>query len=98
MPQIIVTPEAAAALESLITSHSLPADTRERFRRSIKPLESFPYLGRDLEGEGYEGLQFVLGPWRWMVIVYKYEQETDAIGVLSVQDARASSAATNFRA
>jgi plasmid stabilization system protein ParE len=97
VPQVIVTPEAEAALDRLIKTHSLPADTRERLRRSIKPLESFPYLGRDLDGEGFAGLQFVLGPWRWMVVVYEYDVSTNTIGVLSVQDAHSSSAATNFR-
>lgn len=91
-------PEAVRALDRLIVSHSLPADTRERFRHSIRSLETFPRLGRELEGGGYDGLRFVLGPWRWMVVVYAYDEAGDLVGVLSVQDARASTAATNFRA
>lgn len=98
MARAIVTPEAVATLERLIVSHSLPADTKERFRHSIEHLETFPRLGRELEGGGYDGLRFVLGPWRWMVVVYEYDQATDVVGVLSVQDARSSTAATNFRA
>ena len=98
MARVIVTPEALAALDRLIVSHSLPADTKERFRRSLKPLETFPRLGRELEGGGYDGLRFVLGPWRWMVIVYEDDEARDVVGVLTVQDARASSAATNYRA
>lgn len=87
-----------AALDRLIVSHSLPVDTKERFRRSIERLETFPRLGRELDGGGYDGLRFVLGPWRWMVVVYAYDDAADAIGVLTVQDARSSAAATNFRA
>ncbi len=98
MPQVVVTPEAVAALDRLIITHSLPADTRERFRRSIKPLEAFPRLGRELEGDGYDGLRFVLGPWRWMVVVYEHGEANDTVGVLTVQDARASTAATHSRA
>ena len=98
MPQVVVTPEAVAALGRLIVTHSLPADTTERFRRSIKPLESFPRLGRELEGGGYEGLRFVLGPWRWMVVVYEYDVANDTVGVPTIQDARSSTVATHFRA
>lgn len=95
---MIVTPEAVAALDRLIVSHSLPADTRERFRRSIEHLGTFPRLGRELEGGGYDGLRFVLGPWRWMVVVYEYGEADDVVGVVTVQDARSSTAATNVRA
>jgi len=79
----------------LIVSHSLPPDTKERFRRSLEPLETFPRLGRELEGHDYGGLRFVLGPWRWMVVVYEHDESRDLVGVLSIQDARSSSAATN---
>jgi hypothetical protein len=33
-----------------------------------------------------------------MVIVYEHDEAGDVVGVLSVQDARASSPATNYRA
>ena len=98
MARVIVTPEAVSALNRLIVSHSLPTDTTERFRRSLQPLEMFPRLGRALEGHGYDGLRFLLGPWRWMVIVYEHTEASDTVGVLTVQDARSSSAATNYRA
>jgi len=98
MARIAVAPEAVAALDRLIVSHSLPADARDRFRRSIEPLETFPRLGRELEGIGFEGLRFVLGPWRWMVVVYEYDEAADVVGVLTVQDARSPTAATSRRA
>lgn len=98
MPRVVLTPEAVATLDRLIVTHSLPADTKERFRRSLAPLETFPRLGRELEGGGYEGLRFVIGPWRWMVAVYEHDDAGDVVGVLTVQDARSSTAATNVRA
>lgn len=97
MARVVVPPEALAALARLIVSHSLPADTKERFRWSVRPLETFSRLGRKLEGGGYDGLRFVLGPWRWMVIVYEYDEASDLVGVLTVQDARSSKAATGYR-
>jgi plasmid stabilization system protein ParE len=98
MARVIVTPEAVAALDRLIITHSLPADTMQRFRRSLEPLEAFPHLGRELVGGGYDGLRFVLGPWRWMIVVYEHDEANDTVGVLTVQDARSSAAATHFRA
>jgi hypothetical protein len=98
MPRVVITPEAVAALDRLIVTHSLPVDTKERVRRSLRPLEAFPRVGRELEGGGYDGLRFVLGPWRWMVVVYEYDETSDTVGVLTVQDARSSTAVTSFRA
>jgi plasmid stabilization system protein ParE len=83
---------AAAALEDLnrlIRSHSLPGDTRERVKRSIAPLERFPLLGAALPGR-WSGFRFVLGPWRWMILVYAYLEEEDRVVVLTIQDGRSS--------
>lgn len=98
MARVIVMPEAVVALDRLIVSHSLPVDTKDRFRRSIEHLEMFTRLGPKLQGEGYDGLHFLLGPWRWMVVVYEYDEARDDVGVLTIQDARSSAALTNFRA
>jgi plasmid stabilization system protein ParE len=98
MAKVIVSPAAADALAQLILTHSLPADTKERVRRSTAPLREFPQLGRELEGDGYSGLRFLLGPWRWLVIVYAYEADADEVWILTIEDARASTAVTNYRA
>jgi plasmid stabilization system protein ParE len=97
MPRVIVSPAAAASLDRLIATHSLPPDTRERFRRSIAPLVEFPQLGRALEGPGYDGLRFVLGPWRWMAVVYEHGADDDEVHILAVEDARSAGPATSHR-
>ena len=97
MARVIVSPVAAEALARLIVTHSLPAHTRERFKRSLSPLEEFPLLGRALDGGSSLGLCFILGPWRWMVIVYAHDPETDEVRIVTVEDARSSNAATNYR-
>jgi plasmid stabilization system protein ParE len=97
MTSVVVSPEAADSLARLIVSHNLPADTRERVRRSIRPLAEFPLLGRSLEGGGYDGLRFVLGPWRWMVVVYEHDVTGEVVNILAIEDARSSTAATNYR-
>lgn len=84
---------AVADLERLIVTHSLPADTRGRVRSSLEPLADFPLLGPELGGR-WAGLRFVLGPWRWMLIVYQYDAEEDRVVVLTIQDARSSRAPT----
>jgi plasmid stabilization system protein ParE len=90
---IVVTPTAQADLAGLIQSHSLPASTVARFRRSVEPLASFPLLGSVLEGR-WSGLRFVLGPWRWMIVVYIYDQERSPIAIITIQDGRSARAAT----
>lgn len=85
--------DAVKDLERMIITHSLPPDTRERVRRSLRPLEQFPRIGRQLEGR-WKPLRFILGPWRWMLILYSYEEPDDLVLVVAFQDARSSAAAT----
>lgn len=90
---------AAAAVEdlrALIRTHSLPADTAARVARSLRPLERFPLLGPELTGR-WEGFRFVLGPWRWMLLVYVVLEAGDRVVVVTVQDARSSTAVTASR-
>jgi hypothetical protein len=36
----------------------------------------------------------ILGPWRWMLIVYDLDESSNLVLVLTIQDARSSAAAT----
>ena len=94
MAAVIVTPTALRNLERLIETHSLPADTRERFRRSLQSLMEFPLLGASLHGR-WTPFRFVLGPWRWMIVVYAYEPDRDRVLIVTIQDARSARAATS---
>jgi hypothetical protein len=91
--RVIVAPAAAADLERMIATHSLPGDTRARFRRAVEPLTRFPLLGAPLEGR-WADYRFGLGPWRWMLIVYAYDPESDVVAIATVQDGRTSFAPT----
>ncbi len=93
MARVELSATAVEDLERLIVTHSLPSDTRPRVRRSLRVLEQFPLIGRELGGR-WEGTRYVLGPWRWLLVVYRYEHSEDRVVVLSVQDARSSAAAT----
>ena len=77
----------------MIASHSLPEDTPTRVRRSIQPLERFPLLGAPLKGR-WHTYRFILGPWRWMLIVYAYDAGADLVAIATIQDGRTAQAAT----
>ena len=96
MAQVLVTPAAREDLERMIRTHSLPADTVARVAGSLRALESFPLLGPALEGR-WDGFRFVLGPWRWMIVVYLVDDARERVSVVTIQDARSSSAATGTR-
>jgi hypothetical protein len=96
MARVLVAPSAAADLAQLITTHSLPADTGARVARSIEPLARFPLLGAPLEGR-WSDYRFVLGPWRWMLIVYAFDPDSDVVAIATIQDARGAAAVTGAR-
>lgn len=77
----------------MIATHSLPADTRSRVRRAIEPLARFPLIGAPLEGR-WDSYRFILGPWRWMLIVYAYDPEADTVAIATVQDGRTAHTVT----
>lgn len=91
-----MTEAAARSLAGLIDSHSLPADTRACVRESLAPLERFPRLGPLLD-HATPDVRFLLGPWRWLVIVYTYRELDDLVAVLAFEDGRAARPATTRR-
>lgn len=95
MSEVRLGPEAVEDLDRLILTHSLPADTRSRVRRSLGVLERFPRLGRALD-EPWAPLRWTLGPWRWLLVLYMYDEQKDCVFVLSFQDARSSHAVTSL--
>jgi plasmid stabilization system protein ParE len=89
-----LTRAAVEDLDRLIAVLSLPTNTRDRVRQSLTPLSEFPRLGVELTGR-WTGLRFLLGPWRWMLLVYEYTEVDDRVVILTIQDARSSTAATS---
>ena len=94
MPQIRLTAAAVADLRELMLTHELPPNTPERVARRLHPLQRFPKLGPALGGQ-WAGARYVLGPWRWLLIVYEYDVPTDTVVVLTMQDARGATSPTN---
>jgi hypothetical protein len=87
---------AVEDLDTLVRTHSLPPDTRARVARSLRGLQHYPLMGPALSGR-WERLRFVLGPWRWMLLVYVFIEPEDRVVVVTIQDARSSTAATASR-
>ena len=96
MPTVELAAAAVADLDTLIRTHSLPADTRARVARSLSPLTRFPLMGPELGGR-WHGFRFLLGPWRWLLLIYIVLEREDRVVVVTIQDARSSSAATGAR-
>ncbi len=93
MARVEFTRAAVEGTSRLRVTHSLPPDPGERIKASLLALEQFPRLGTALEGTEWEGLRFVLGPWRWMVIVYAIFDDGERVVIVTVQDGRSSHAA-----
>jgi len=92
--RVVVAPAVVADLDELIRVLSLPADTRSRVKGRLRQLAEFPESGEELAGR-WEGFRFILGPWRWMLILYVFDEAADQVGVVTIQDARSAQAATS---
>jgi plasmid stabilization system protein ParE len=94
--RVQLTANAASQLDALLHTQHLPADTRTRVARILRPLAGFPEMGAALEpGAPSPGLRFILGPWRWMLIIYTILG--DRVVVVAIEDGRTSNAATTGR-
>lgn len=93
MPLVVVTDTAKKDLADLIEEHSLPRDTKDRIKERLRPLGRFPSMGSPLAGR-WEGSRFLLGPWKWMLLVYEYLEDLDIVAVTTIQDARKADSAT----
>lgn len=94
MATVVITSVALDDLVTLISSHSLPTSTRERVERYVRPLRRFPLLGHELHGR-WARFRFILGPWRWMIIVYVYDEEADRVAIVTIQDGRSARSPTS---
>lgn len=96
MARVVATHAAARDLRELIRTHRLPENTIERVKRSIRPLADFPELGAELGG-AFAPRRFLLGPWRWMIVIYRFYPESDLVAVLAIVDGRTSTSPAAHR-
>ena len=96
MAQVIVTPRAQRDLDEAATTLNLPDDAWSRVARSLRVLETFPLAGAELRGR-WAPTRFVLGPWSWMLLLYRYEELSDRVFVVAMHDGRSATSATSSR-
>ncbi len=96
MAQIIITPRARRDVDDAVSALNLPDDTWSRIGRSLRALETFPLAGPELAGR-WAPARFVLGPWPWMIVLYRYEESTDRVYVVAMHDGRSATSATAMR-
>lgn len=93
MAQVIVTPRAQRDVDEAIATLNLPEDAWARIARSLRTLETFPLAGTELGGN-WAPVRFVLGPWPWMILLYRYEESSDRVYVVAMHDGRSATSAT----
>jgi len=94
--QVIVTPQARRDVDEAISVLNLPDDAWARIARSLRTLETFPLAGAELGGR-WAPARLVLGPWHWMILLYRYEKSSDSVYVVAVHDGRSATSATPGR-
>lgn len=93
MAQVIVTPRARRDVDEAISTLGLPDDAWARIARSLRALQTFPLAGPELAGR-WAPARFVLGPWSWMILLYRYEESSDRVYVVAMHDGRSAASAT----
>lgn len=92
MATVLIAPVARERLDDIITEYSLPVGTRDRVRQRLSILERFPLAGQQLAGS-WRGFRRLVGPWRWMQLIYHYDPVSDVVAVVTIEDVRSSTAA-----
>lgn len=96
MAQVIVTPRARRDVDEAVSALGLPSDAWARIAGSLRVLETFPLAGPELANR-WASTRFVLGPWSWMILLYRYEESSDRVFVIAMHDGRSATAATAMR-
>jgi hypothetical protein len=84
-------------VDEAISALGLLDDTWIRIARSLRVLETFPLAGPVLPGR-WSPARFVLGPWSWMILLYRYDESSERVYVVAMHDARSATSATATRA
>lgn len=92
MAQVVITPQVRQDVDEAVAVLNLPADTWPRIARALRILETFPLAGPKLEGQ-WVSTRFVLGPWPWMILLYRYDEPSGRAFVVAMHDARSATSA-----
>lgn len=92
MAQVFITAEARSDIDAAASTLELPPSHWSRIARSLRVLETFPLAGARLKGR-WVPLRFVVGPWPWMILLYRYDKSADRVFVVTMHDARSGGSA-----
>jgi hypothetical protein len=70
-------------VDEAVSALNLPDDAWTRIGRSLRVLETFPLAGPELAGR-WAPARFVIGPWSWMILLYRYEASSDRVYVVAM--------------
>jgi hypothetical protein len=88
----LVTQQARRDVLRAMSALDLPADTWPQIARCLRGLKSPPSAEGRLEGR-WAPARFVLGPWPWMILLYRCDEAADEIFLVAMHDARAVASA-----
>jgi hypothetical protein len=83
-----VAPSASHALDLMIADLDLPSDTRERVRQRLIQLRTFPESAPAKRDGRWAGYRALIGPWLWMILVYRFIEADDLVRVVAIVDSR----------
>jgi hypothetical protein len=72
----------------MIADLDLPSDTRERVRQRLIQLRTFPESAPAKRDGRWAGYRALIGPWLWMILVYRFIEADDLVRVVAIVDSR----------
>jgi len=72
----------------MIKDLDLPPDTRDRVKERLAQLTTFPESAPAKEDGRWVGYRALLGPWPWMILVYRFVEANDLVRVVAIIDSR----------
>lgn len=88
MAHVEVAPSASHALDLMIGELDLPSDTRERVKQRLIQLRTFPESAPAKREGRWAGYRALMGPWPWMILVYRFTEADDLVRVVAIIDSR----------
>lgn len=83
MARVEVAPSASRSLDLMIADLDLPDDTHDRVRERLRQLRTFPASAPAREGGRWAGYRALIGPWPWMILVYRFIEADDLVRVVA---------------
>lgn len=97
MAELGIAPSAREDLDHLLATRPVPDDALAIVRRSLRQLEEFPLSARAVGSGRWKGQRVKVGPWRWLLTIYWYDEDRDFVLVEAFRDSRTRDAMSYTR-